>query len=78
MLSITTNIEINLTFKLPEFSVNKVIKWNLNVDEQTHAGVCLRFSVAAIVVGNLFSYIILLEAPESNKTFNLLLFRNLF
>ena len=38
-------------------------------------GVYLHFSVAAIVVGNLFLYIILLEAPESNKTFNLLLIR---
>ena len=37
MLSITTNKEINLTFKLPEFSINKVIKRNLNVDEQAHA-----------------------------------------
>ena len=38
----------------------------------------MRFGVAAIVVGNLFLYIILLEAPESNKTLNLLLIRRSF
>ena len=38
-------------------------------------GVCLRLNLVANVVGNLFLYIILLEAPESNKTFNLLLIR---